>query len=68
MATKPMNARQRLRKSAAWLRHWLADDWEAKLVALVLGFLVWYVIKDNKAREVKMPPDGWNMVPTQTQR
>ena len=35
-----MNARQRLRKSAAWLRHWLTDDWEAKLVALVLGFLV----------------------------
>lgn len=58
----------RLRKSAVWLRYWLTDDWEAKLVALVLGFLVWYVIKDNKAREDswrRQPPEGFNMLPKQ---
>lgn len=60
---KPKNAMDRLRKSAVWLKHWLTDDWEAKLVALVLGFLVWYVIKD-KTHESRTPPEGWNMRPT----
>ena len=54
----------RLRKSAVWLKDWLTDDWEAKLVALVLAFLVWYVIKD-KTREPRQVPEGWSMGPAQ---
>jgi len=50
----------RLRKSALWLKNWLTDDWEAKLVALVLAFLVWYVIKD-KTEEPTPVPEGFRM-------
>lgn len=54
----------RLRKSALWLKDWLTDDWEAKLVALVLAFLVWYVIKD-KTHESPQVPEGFKMGPAQ---
>jgi diadenylate cyclase len=47
-----------------WLKEWLTDDWEAKLVALVLAFLVWYVIKDKIQRSDQLP-EGWNMGPAQ---
>ena len=52
---------EKLRKFATLLKQWCVDDWEAKLVALVLAFLVWYVVKDKVAREKKVTlPEGWN--------
>ena len=40
-------------------RRLFTHDWEAKLVALVLAFLVWYIIKDvvNKKPDF---PENWN--------
>ena len=38
----------------------LAHDWEAKLVALILAFLVWYIIKDQIARNKRYDfPEGY---------
>ena len=42
---------QRIRIYVEAGRRFVAHDWEAKLVALVLAFLVWYIIKDVVARE-----------------
>jgi hypothetical protein len=50
-----------------WLKDWLTDDWEAKLVALVLAFLVWYVIKDKITREPTPVPEGFRMGTAQRQ-
>ena len=59
----------RLKKFAALLKEWCIDDWEAKLVALVLAFLVWYIVRDKLAKNNKFtPPDGWNTRPTTFER
>ena len=41
---------ENLKKLAPLLKLWITRDWEAKLVALVLAFLLWYVVKDQVAR------------------
>ncbi len=45
------------------LKLWFTRDWEAKLVALVLAFLLWYVIKDqiNRANIKLDAPKGWRL-------
>ena len=42
------------------LNLWFTRDWEAKLVAFVLAFLLWYVIKDqiNRANTKLDAPKG----------
>lgn len=52
----------RLRKFAAQLKNWCVDDWEAKIVALVLACIVWFVVRDKIARDKKITlPEGFNM-------
>ncbi len=52
---------KKLRKFTTQLKLWCVDDWEAKLVSLVLAFLVWYVVKDKVAREKKITlPENWS--------
>jgi diadenylate cyclase len=41
---------ENLKAAAATLKLWCTRDWEAKLVALVLAFLLWYVIDDQISR------------------
>lgn len=45
------------------LKLWFTRDWEAKLVALVLALLLWYVIKDqiNRANTKLDVPKGWRL-------
>lgn len=45
------------------LKLWFTRDWEAKLVAFVLAFLLWYVIKDqiNRASLKQDAPKGWRL-------
>lgn len=51
---------KKTRKFATLLKLWCLDDWEAKLVSLVLAFLVWYVVKDKVEREKKITlPENW---------
>jgi hypothetical protein len=42
---------ERIRIYLEIARRFVSHDWEAKLVALVLAFLVWYIIKDVVGRE-----------------
>ena len=42
---------ERLKKLGQLLKLWVTRDWEAKLVALVLAFLLWYVVKDQVSRD-----------------
>ena len=52
--------KHQLQELAPKVRRLFTHDWEAKLVALVLAFLVWYIVKDQVARGRKFPvPDGW---------
>lgn len=52
---------KKLRKFATQLKLWLIEDWEAKLVALVLASLLWYVVKDKVVRDKKITlPEGWS--------
>ncbi len=52
---------RKLRNFAIQLKLWCIDDWEAKLVSLVLAALVWYVVKDKVARDKKITlPEGWS--------
>ena len=45
----------------ATVRRWITHDWEAKLVALFLACLVWYMVRENVARERKIEiPKGWS--------
>jgi hypothetical protein len=45
-------------KPGQQLKRFFIHDWEAKLVALVLAFLLWYVVKDQVIRSrFKMPSD-----------
>ncbi|MFZ4768166.1 MAG: hypothetical protein ACOYMN_24725 [Roseimicrobium sp.] len=48
---------ERLKVLPPLLKHWFTNDWEAKLVALVLAFLLWYVVKDQVARSKPLPVD-----------
>lgn len=58
---------KKLRKFATQLRLWCIDDWEAKLVSLVLASLMWYVVKDKVVRENKITlPEGWSTRATPT--
>lgn len=43
---------------------WITHDWEAKLICLVLAFLLWYVVKDQIARSKPKPemPEGWPVI------
>jgi hypothetical protein len=40
-----------MKKLGPQLKLWITRDWEAKLVSLVLAFLLWYVVKDQVARD-----------------
>lgn len=52
---------KKLRKFATQLKLWLIEDWEAKLVSLVLASLLWYVVKDKVVRDKKITlPEGWS--------
>ena len=45
----------------ATVRRWFTHDWEAKLVALFLACLVWYMVKEIVTRERKIEmPKGWS--------
>ncbi len=51
----------KLRKFATQFKLWCLDDWEAKVVALILASLLWYVVKDKVARDKKITlPEGWS--------
>lgn len=39
--------KSQLQQFVARIRKMFTHDWEAKLVALVLAFLVWYIVKDR---------------------
>lgn len=41
------------------LKLWFTRDWEAKLVALVLAYLLWYVINDQISRGQRFFNDGY---------
>jgi hypothetical protein len=45
---------ERLRKLGPKVKGWIVNDWEAKLVSLVLAFLLWYVVNDQ-ARTDRRP-------------
>ena len=50
---------EKLKNLAPLLKLWCTRDWEAKLVALVLAFLLWYVVKDQVGRGGRIPlPEG----------
>lgn len=34
------------------------DDWEAKLVSLVLAFLLWYVVNDQARSDTRIIPQS----------
>jgi len=52
------------KKPRLQFKNWFVHDWEAKLVALVLAFLLWYVVKDQVIRghrydmPLNYPPPG----------
>jgi diadenylate cyclase len=49
---KPTNPPlESMKKLGPQLKLWFTRDWEAKLVSLVLAFLLWYVVKDQVARD-----------------
>ena len=52
-------ALENLKKAGPQLKLWITRDWEAKLVSLVLAFLLWYVVKDqvNRGRRYDLPVD-----------
>jgi hypothetical protein len=58
---------ERLQKYMTQLSRWFADDWEAKIVALVLAVLVWWGVKvliSNDAAEkarAYLPQPGFDM-------
>jgi hypothetical protein len=56
-------ALEKLKNLAPLLKLWITRDWEAKLVALVLAFLLWYVVKDQVRGKMHLP-DGWPQMRT----
>jgi diadenylate cyclase len=56
-----MNPLENLKKFAQLLKLWITRDWEAKLVALVLAFLLWYVVKDQVSRGRPLPTNRVQM-------
>jgi diadenylate cyclase len=56
-----MNPLENLKKFAQLLKLWVTRDWEAKLVALVLAFLLWYVVKDQVSRGRPLPTNRVQM-------
>jgi diadenylate cyclase len=56
-----MNPLENLKKFAQLLKLWMTRDWEAKLVALVLAFLLWYVVKDQVSRGRPLPTNRVQM-------
>jgi diadenylate cyclase len=55
---------EKLKNLAPLLKLWCTRDWEAKLVALVLAFLLWYVVKDQVGRARMQVPEGWPQMRT----
>ncbi len=55
---------EKLKNLAPQLKLWVTNDWEAKLVSLVLAFLLWYVVKDQVARGKMTIPEGWPQMRT----
>ena len=43
---------EKLRKYTTLLSRWFKDDWEAKIVALVLAVLVWWGVRTLIASDV----------------
>jgi diadenylate cyclase len=54
---------EKLKKLGPLLKLWVTRDWEAKVVSLVLAFLLWYVVKDQVSRGRPLPS---NSVPMRT--
>jgi hypothetical protein len=52
---------ENLKKFGQLLKLWVTRDWEAKLVALVLAFLLWYVVKDQVSRGRPLPTNRVQM-------
>ena len=52
---------ERLKKFGQLLKLWVTRDWEAKLVSLVLAFLLWYVVKDQVSRGRPLPANRVQM-------
>ena len=52
---------ERLKKLGPLLKLWVTRDWEAKLVSLVLAFLLWYVVKDQVSRGRPLPSNSAQM-------
>jgi hypothetical protein len=46
---------ENLKKLGPLLKLWFTRDWEAKLVSLVLAFLLWYVVRDQVSRGRPLP-------------
>jgi hypothetical protein len=53
-----------MRKLAPLLKLWVTRDWEAKLVALVLAFLLWYVVRDQVSRASMPLRENWPQIRT----
>lgn len=58
----------KMRKFTKQLSTWFIDEWEAKLAALVLAMVVWYVVKDRIRAEAAergqfTVPSGYEMNP-----
>jgi len=55
--TKPWTKKMATKKSKLQFKKWFVHDWEAKLVAVVLAFLLWYVVKDQviRGRRINFP-------------
>jgi hypothetical protein len=54
-------ALEKVKKLVPRLKLWITRDWEAKLVALVLAFLLWYVVRDQVSRGRPLPSDSVQM-------
>lgn len=50
---------ENLKAVTSRIKLWCTRDWEAKLVALVLAFLLWYVIHDQILRGQRFFNDGY---------
>jgi hypothetical protein len=55
---------EKMRKLAPLLKLWVTRDWEAKLVSLVLAFLLWYVVRDQVARATMPLRENWPQMRT----
>ncbi len=41
------------------VKNWFTHDWEAKLVSLVLAFLIWFIVWHQINQGKPEMPEGW---------